>query len=271
MKMFKLWVMGLCANLGMLSILMNQRGEAGAAGDGDKGDGGAGDGDGDKGDGGAGDAKITMTQAQLDATIQGRLSRQKEHYKDYDDLKKYHDDAEKNKDSATQKDLESKQEYDKLKDGWATKENEYKGVVSSKDQEIKDLRIDHALGAELSKNNAQPDALYVIKPLIMVGEDGMPYIPGKDSNNLDIKMPLDQGVKKMLEERPYLVKAGQNNGGGGSPPAGGSGGGGEGTETLTDLNTQYATALAGGNAKLSGELRVKINNYFSSKNINRII
>lgn len=77
----------------------DEGGEGGGGGGGDAGKSGA-DGDGgEKGDEGTGDESKTHTQADVDRIVKERLARQKDQFKDYDDLKKQAAELQKLKDA----------------------------------------------------------------------------------------------------------------------------------------------------------------------------
>ena len=212
-----------------------------------------------------------FTQADVDRVVQDRLAREGKKYGDYDELKKFKDDHAVNEDKQKEKDLEAKNEYDELKKGWAEKEINFNKAIVEKDIAFKDLRIDNALGAEVAAQNAYPEAKAVLKGMVSLSDDGTPQMEGKDQVGNKTAITLTEGVKKFLEERPHLIKANQNKGGG-TPPAGGNGGGGAaGSEELSDLNTQYMQAVNQGNNKLAGELKAKIQGYFTQKNISRTV
>lgn len=223
------------------------------------------------GDGGAGGDK-TFTQADVDRVVQERLGREKTKYADYDELKTFKDEHAKNQDDLKQKELESQKNYEELKKGWTEKENNFNKALTEKDTAFKSLKIDNALGAEVAAQNAYPEAKEVLKTLVTLSDDGTPQMKGKDQVGNEIAITLTEGVKKFLEERPHLVKASQGSGGG-TPPAGGGGDGGAtgGTDELSDLNTQYMTAVSQRNMKLAGELKAKIQNHFTTKNISRTV
>ena len=215
-----------------------------------------------------------FTQEDIDRVVQDRLGREKTKYTDYDDLKKFKDDHAVNEDAQKQKDLEAKNNYEELKKGWLEKENNFNKALAEKDGAFKSLKIDNALGAEVAAQNAYPEAKEVLKTLVTLSDDGTPQMKGKDQVGNEVAITLTEGVKKFLEDRPHLVKASPGSGGG-TPPAGGGGGaGGAGAgsaDELSDLNTQYMQAVNQRNAKLAGELKVKIQGYFTQKNISRTV
>ncbi len=209
------------------------------------------------------------TQEQVDAIIKERLSREKGKYGDYDELKKFKDEHEKGQEELKKKTLEEQGKYEELKKEWGLKESNYQKALTDKDQSINNLKINHALGIEINKNNAYDDAVSIIREQITIGEDGTPKMKGKDSVGNEIAISLEDGVKEFLKERPYLVKT-TVKGGGGTPPAGG-GGGVEGSEGLDDLNRQLMEAQSAGNAAKVKELKAKIGANFASRNVRRYV
>ena len=232
--------------------------------------------EGDGGSGGSNDDDKNkdkkFTQTDLDAIVQERLARERNKYKDYDDLKKFKDEHEKNTEAAQTKALEDQKKYEELKKGWTEKEGNYKIGLTEKDKQINSLKISHALTNELTKLNAYPEAVTILQGMVSLSEDGTPQMDGVDGVGNKIKIPLADGVKKFLEERPYLVKANNQGGGGGNtPPAGSGGGQGEGEVKLADLNTQYLQAVNTKDFKKAQEIKAKMQTYFKSKNISRDI
>jgi hypothetical protein len=80
-------------------------------------------------------------QAAVDGIVRERLAREREKYRDYDDLKKFKDDTEKAKSEQDQKSLEDQKKYEEAKAGYEKKIKDYEGIVAKKDGEISDLKI----------------------------------------------------------------------------------------------------------------------------------
>lgn len=198
-----------------------------------------------------GEAKFT--QADLDRVVQDRLNRDRAKYNDYDDLKKQVTEFKQYKEGLTQQEMEKKQEYEKLKDGWVTRENEYKQKLNEATLQVQSERVDNALTNEILKKNAYPDAVALLKPMVKYNEDGSISVRGKDANGTETDLSMDQGVEQFLKDRPYLVK-GSGQGGAGT---GNSGGSGE-TSGSENLAQQLQNAMAVGDRKLVGELKQKI-------------
>lgn len=202
--------------------------------------------------------KGALTQDKVDAIVQDRLTREKAKFADHDELVKFKADHQKELEAATQKELEGKKEYDKLKEGWTKKEQEYKGLITGKDTQLSDMKIGTALMNEIMKNNAYPEeTLAMIKSQTTIDKDGNIHIKGKDKNGMDTQHSVEEGVKKFLEGRPHLVKAGKLGGGG--TGAGSPGDGGVGGDDLNALNAEFAAASSRGDKKQMGELRTKMN------------
>jgi len=251
-------IAGILMNCGLLWFL-NERGEGGAGGDAGTG----GDKGGDKG------GEKLLTQVQVDAIVQDRLAREKAKFSNYDDLVKFKSEHEKKLEEASQKELEAKKEYDKLKEGWTNKEKEYTGIISKKDSEINDMKIGTALMSEISKQNAYAEeSMALIKQQAVFDKEGNVRIKGRDANGLEVMDSVEEGVKKFLTQRPHLVKAVRKDGGGTPPGDGGPGGGGVAAD-LDTLNAELLDAHQSRDMKKVGELTSKIKAALKAKGINR--
>lgn len=209
-----------------------------------------------------------LTQAQVDSIVKERVAREREKYADYDDLKKFKTEHEKQLDAEKQKKLEEEGKYKEAMTEWQKKEEQYKKSIEEANARNRSLQVDTALSLEISKFNAYPEAKDILKPLVVLDDDGMPKIPGKDANGIDTKLPLADGVKKFLEERPYLVKASQSKGG--NTPSNNATGG-EAVKDLTSLNNELIQAQTAGDYTKVKEVKAKINTYFTSKGIQRTL
>ena len=210
-----------------------------------------------------------LTQAQVDAIVQDRLAREKSKYSDYEDLRKFKTEHEKNLEAATQKELEAKKEYEKLKEGWTKKEQEYAGVITKKEAEITDMRIGSSLMGEIVKQNAYAEeTMALIKQQAVFDKEGNIRIKGRDANGLEVMDSVEEGIKKFLTQRPHLVRATQKAGGG--TGAGGAGAGaGTGGDDLNTLNEELLQATKVRDYKRVGELRMKISAVLAAKGIRR--
>jgi hypothetical protein len=237
---------------------LNNRGEAGAGGDGDK---AAGD---------KGQEKL-LTQAQVDAIVQDRLARDRAHYADYDDLKKFKAEHEKELEAATQKELEAKKEYDKLKEGWTRKEQELMGLVSKKDAEVSDMKISSALMGEIVKQNAYAEeTMALLKQQAVFDKEGNIRIKGRDANGLEVMHSIEEGLKQFLTSRPHLVKASGKAGGGTGAGGQGNGAGtgaGVGGDNLEAVNAQLSAAQSRGDYKAIKELKIKARALLASSGV----
>ena len=227
---------------------LNNKGETGA--EGSKGAEGAKGSEGAKG----AEGEKKFSQVEVDSIVQERLNRDRQKYADYDDLKKKATDYEKQQEQMTQLEMEKKQEYDKLKDGWNTKENEYKTLLDKTRAEVQSERVSNTLNQEILKKNAYPEAAQLLKSMTKYNEDGSITIRGKDANGIDTDLPVDKGVEQFLKDRPYLVK-GSAQGGGGT--GGNMGQGGTGLPD-GDLVKQFQDAKAVGDHKKVAEIKNKI-------------
>jgi hypothetical protein len=228
----------------------------------------AGDDAGDKG----GDKGVDkgLSQDAVNAIVQERLSREREKFKDYDDLVKFKSEHQKQVDAQTQKDLETRKEYDKAKEVYETKIKELSGVVSTKDQSILDMRVGYSLTNELSKANAYVEEATALLKTQVISQEGSLFIKGKDANNLDVNLTLEEGVKQFLAKRPHLVKAQARLGAGTTGAASGDGTAASGADDLMTLNEEYLKAHTSGDHKRARELKVKIQQVLTSKRVNRV-
>lgn len=198
-------------------------------------------------------------QAKVDAIVQERLARDRAKFADYEDLKKFKTEHEKQLEAATQKELEAKKEYDKLKEGWTKKEQELAGLISQKDLAISDMKIGSALMTEIIRQNAYAEeTIALIKSQAVVDKDGNIRIKGRDANGLEILDSVEEGLKKFLTQRPHLVKVSQKAGGGTGAGGTGSSGAGAGGEDLNSLNAELMQAQIRGDVKRANELKIKI-------------
>jgi len=208
-------------------------------------------------------------QLKVNAIVEERLARERVKtapmVSEVEDLRKFKADHEKQIEAATQKELEAKKEYEKLKEGWITKEKEYQGLISKKDGDIVDMKIGNALISEITKQNAYAEeAMALLKTQAVIDKDGNIRIKGKDANGLDTLHSVEEGVKKFLTDRPHLVKA-TNRTGGGTPPAGGAGGGAAGGDDLMTLTNKMLQAQKVGDFKSVKDLKEKVQSAMTSR------
>jgi len=199
-----------------------------------------------------------LPQSQVDAIVQDRLARERAKFSDYDDLKKFKTEHEKQLEVATQKELEAKKEYDKLKEGWTLKEKEFQTLVSKKDSEITDMKIGNALMGEITKQNAYAEeTMALLKSQAVFDKENNIRIKGRDANGMEVMLSIEDGIKKFLEQRPHLIKAAQRAGGGTGTAEAGTGAGTQGDD-LNSLNEQLMLAQQRGETKKINELKVKV-------------
>ncbi len=199
-----------------------------------------------------------LTQAQVDAIVQDRLAREKSKYSDYEDLRKFKTEYERTLDAKTQKELEDKKEYEKAKEGWTKKEQEYSGIISKKDAEITDNKISNSIMGEIVKQNAYPEeTMALIKQQAIFDKENNIRIKGRDANGLEVLDSVEEGIKKFLIQRPHLVKVIKKEGGGtgaGNVGTGASLGG----DDLNSLNAELLQAQQRGDTKKINELKIKV-------------
>ena len=224
-----------------------------------------------------GEIKFTAEQqAHIDKIINTRVGEIKSKYepivKEAEELKKFKGEFEKNKEQQTLAEQEKAKQYDEAKKTYETKITDFSQKLSAKDQEIANLRVEHALTNEISKQGGfTEEVLAMVKTQAKLNAAGQVVIPSKDANGVDVELPVEAGIKKFLTERPHLVKASFKPGGGSGSGqgSGGQGAGGAGEEILDSLNAKYAEACKGTDLKLRSELKGKINAMLVAKKVNR--
>lgn len=203
-----------------------------------------------------------LPQSAVDAIVQDRVAREKAKIApiltEYEDLKKFKTEHEKNIEVATQKELEARKEYDKLKETWNSKQQELTTLINNKDNEIKDMRLSTALMSEISKQNAYAEeTMALLKPMAVFDSEGNIRIKGRDANGLEVQHSVEEGTKSFLTQRPHLVKA-TKPGGSGSLPSN-LGGTNAGVQDLNTLNAELQTAMNRGDRKTVEQTKLKIN------------
>lgn len=212
--------------------------------------------------------KNALTQDKVDAIVQERLAREKAKYANYDDLVKFKSEHEKQLDAVKTKELEAQKEYEKLKEGWTKKEQDYQGIITKKDSEIIDMKTGNALMTEVVKQNAYAEeTLALIKSQAVFNpQDGSVKIKGRDTNGVEVLHSVEEGIKQFLTQRPHLVRAARP-GGGGTPPGTPPGGGGAGVEDLNSLNAELQQAMNQGDRKRINEIKLKMSAIQGAKKV----
>lgn len=179
------------------------------------------------------------------------------------DLNKFKTEYEKSQETKTLAEQEKAKEYDLAKKGYETKISDLSSKLTEREQAIQDRDIRYELINEISRQGGfTEETLAMVRSNTIIDATGKVVIKTKDANGVDITLPVADGIKKLLTDRPHLVKAsfkpGSGSGGGqGDGGSGGSGGNG-GEESLEVLNAKYAEALKGTDLKLRSELRAKV-------------
>lgn len=205
--------------------------------------------------------KPITTQEEFDAQFDKRWAREKAKVApildEYESLKKFKSEHEKQLEEATQKELEARKEYETLKSGWSKKEQDYQSVLSKKEAEIADMKVSNALISEITKQNAYAEeTMALLKTQATFDKEGNVRIKGRDSNGLEVMDSVEEGVKKFLVQRPHLVKATNRSGAGtGSSTVVN---GAAASNDLMSLNVEYAAARARGDYKKANELSKKM-------------
>ena len=206
-------------------------------------------------------------QAVMNSIIDKRIGEVKGKFADYDDLKKTVETYNKEKETLTQKQLEEQKQYEELKKGFAGKEEQYKNLLGQKDSELKGERIANKLSIEISKQNAYPDAVELLKSQTVHKDDGSIVIKGKDANGIATELSVEEGVKQFLKERAYLVRA--SGAGGGGTAGAGSGNSQAGNGATENLSNELQAAINSGNRVKVAEIRQKINTKHQALGIQR--
>ena len=233
----------------------------------------------EKGEGDAGgDLKFTDAQQKH---IDGLIAAKAADYhnkltplqKQLDELGKFKSEYEKSQETRSQEELVKAKKYEEAEGTYKKQINEFSGKLSAKDMEIQDLKIGHALTNEISKQGGFiEETAAMIKASAILDANGSVVIKTKDANGADIQVPLADGIKKFLTERPHLVKSTYKGGSGsqGGTGDGDKGGaGGAGGEDLTSLNAQLAEANKGTDLKLRSVIKGKIKEALAKKNVHR--
>lgn len=192
-------------------------------------------------------------------------------FQDYEDLKRFKTEYEKQTDAQKQKELEEQKKYEEAKKSYETKINELSTRLSEKDKAIQDRDITFALTNEISKQNGfTEESIAMIKHRATIDANGKVVIKDKDANGVDVTLSVEAGVKKLFTERPHLVKAQGRSGAGTGAGTGGAGAGANGAgggETLESLNAQLQEAMRGTDLKLRSEIKQKIRDLQAKKGI----
>lgn len=209
-------------------------------------------------------------QPVVDKVVQARIAREREKYADYDDLRKFKTEYEKSQEAKTQEELLKQKKYEEAENMYKGKINEFSSKLTAKEQEIQNLRIDHALTNEISRANGfVEESVALLKGQVAVDANGNLSIKSKDANGLDINLPLSEGIKKFYEQRPHLVKANHKPGAG---TGAGDNGNSANVSTVMDsdlnyLNAQLVKARGTGDGAKVRDLTTKIKNVMKSKGV----
>lgn len=218
---------------------------------------------------GVGDLKFTDEQQKfIDKVIDRRVNEVKSKFTDYDDLRKFKSEHDKVRELQTQKELEEQKKYDEAKKTYETQINQHKDLLSKKDLEINNLRIEHKLINEIAANNGYAEeSLALLKSSAILDSNGNVVIKGKDANGFDTQLPVGEGVKRFLESRPYLVKSTHKAGAGTASAAGNAGTGDGKTTDHSSLNKELFEAQSRGDFKRAAEIRSQLKQILASKGV----
>ena len=197
-------------------------------------------------------------QEDVDRIINKRFADYKTLQEQNAELAKFKSEHEKQQDTLKQKQLEEQGAYEEAKKGYEGKLAEVQGILTQKDQSIRDMKIGYSLQAEINKQNAVPEVADLIKSLAVVHEDGSIKIKGKDANGIDTMLSVEQGVTEYLKSKPYFIKANKQGGSGSNTDQGQGNIVPNGGDDLTSLNSQLQAAMTRGDYKTQKEIAAKI-------------
>jgi hypothetical protein len=203
----------------------------------------------------------TFTQIDLDRIVQDRLARERGKFGDYDELKKFKEEHQKEQDKTQQQELIKQKKFEEAEKKYQEQLTGLQGIVSEKDRKIQDITISNSLIGEVTRQNGMvEEAVALLKSNVMLTPEGFIKVKSTDVNGIAIELTLEEGVKKFLSTRPYLVKANTSKGNGNtdSSKGGGDSGASDQGEDLTTLNDKYWQALQSGNRKLAEETKKKM-------------
>lgn len=215
-----------------------------------------------------GEIKFTPEQQKVvDKLIDRRYSEIKSKYSDYDQLKEFKSKYEADQQNKSQEDLVKAKKYEEAEKTYKTQLGDLSGKLSAKDQQIQDLKIGYELTNEISRQGAYTEeALAIIKPNVVVDQDGRVRVKVRDSNGVETQVAIEEGVKKILESRPHLIKANFKSGSGSSSSTQTNAAEAN-TSDLNALNAEYAQAMSRGDMKKTSELKLKIRALLGSKGV----
>ena len=87
----------------------------------------------------------------------------------------------------------------------------------------------------------------------------------KDANGIDQTISGDEGVKRLLDSRPYLVKSNHRSGSGTTGNSAGNDSNMGTDSDLSTLNEEYKKAFYSGDLKKSREIRIKIQSKMAAR------
>jgi hypothetical protein len=141
--------------------------------------------------------KLELTQDQLDAIINDRLSREKKKYSDYDDMKKKVTDFEKQQDELRKSQLSeielAKEEAKKLAEEKATYE---KQLAELKSQNKKQSVINEFIKIANQRN------VQFVDDAIVLAQNDLSMVEVDESGKA---IGVDSIVDKLVQSKPYLV------------------------------------------------------------------
>lgn len=226
---------------------------------------GAGEGDGK----GKGAGTGTFTQEQVNDIVAQRVARERAQFGDYDELRKFREEHNAAQEKLKQEELVKAKKFEEAQKGYETTITQHKDLIGKKDGEIRDLKIGYALAAEITAQNGYVEEVAaMIKASVEMDDKGVITIKSRDTNGLETKVPIAEGIKKFLTEKPHLVKSTHRAGAGsGAGEGAGAGGGQAGAQDLAALNAELVKAMNTGDLKKVAEIKAKIKSGLGDKGV----
>lgn len=214
----------------------------------------------------SGEVKFTPEQQKfVDKLIDSKYKEFKTKFGDYDHLKQKVSEYESKEAELKQKDLEESKKYDEAKKTYEGKFSEYQKVIQDKERLIQDMQINHALSNEVNKQGGYIEETIALLKQNAILKDGVMRIKSKDSSGFDVELPVEEGIKKFLESRPYLVRASFKPGSGAQPPTPNNNGGNQ--TDLNSLNQDLKSAMDRGDTKKTSEIKNRIKEVLLTKGV----
>lgn len=206
---------------------------------------------------GQGQEGKTFTQTDLDRIVQDRLARERSKFGDYEELRKFKEDHQKEQDKNQQQELIRQRKFEEAEKKYQEQINGIQKLVSEKDAKIQDITISNSLIGEVTRQNGMvEESVALLKNNVFITPEGFIKVKSTDANGIAVELTLEEGVKKFLSTRPYLVKANASKDNGNTNSAsGGTSDANDQGKDLSVLNDQYWQAIQRGDRKMAESLK----------------